>query len=111
MRFTSIILLICIIFLSSFGEVVKPAQSLMEDCCKKTSKVCHHKPAQNKKNDGCNGPNCTMMFSCELCGFIVKESVRIKADYPILLKKPIVHYNTADLTGYSTDNWKPPKKC
>jgi hypothetical protein len=114
MRFLSIILLACIIFLSSFGGTLKPVQpKKMDNCCKKMAKeACNHKPADKKNaNDGCDRSSCAMIFSCSICGFFIKEPLAINPPFSKTILKPVAHYITGDLADYHANNWKPPKTC
>jgi hypothetical protein len=113
MRFLSIVLLACILFLSSFGGALKPVQPKMDDCCKKMEKgVCQHKPADKKStNDGCDRSSCAMIFSCSICGFFIKEPLTIQPPFVETITKPVTHYISGDLAGYHANNWKPPKAC
>lgn len=113
MRILSVVLLACIVLLSSFGDMAKPAApAVVMDCCKKENTSCHKAPSQKKKNnDGCKEPGCTMMFSCQLCGFIVQDTIMLKAVQAYSLPKPVTPYIISAITGYKADNWKPPKNC
>jgi len=113
MRFVSIILAACIVFLSSFGGIVKPAQPKMMDCCKKMAKMsCHKGEAKNNKaEDGCGQPGRAMMFSCSICGFIPVAKFVLRAVHADNIPKPVAHYILGNSTTYYVDNWKPPKTC
>jgi hypothetical protein len=110
MRFLSIILVLCIVLLSSFGELAKPVHPKLMDCCKKASTVCNKSAGEKKqKTKDCNESGCTMLFSCPLCGFIVRDAVTLKPLHSRLMTKPVIRYIINDLAGYQPDNWKPPR--
>jgi hypothetical protein len=110
MRFLSTLLLTCILFLSAFGGIVKPAQVKVDDCCKNIA--CHHKPGQKQQSgNGCDQPNCPMMFSCSSCGFLTGDSLVVGLPRAKSLPKPVAHYIPGDLAAYHANNWKPPQAC
>ncbi|MEO8885522.1 MAG: hypothetical protein ABI367_05625 [Mucilaginibacter sp.] len=112
MRVLAIILLVCIVFLSAFGGVIKPAQTKMAACCKKEKTACKHAPAEKKKTDNaCNEQGCAMMFLCAQCGCIVKEAVALAPIHAQLLPKPVALQIIGNIAAYHANNWKPPQTC
>jgi hypothetical protein len=113
MRFLSVILIAGILFLSSFGGMVRPVQKKTDDCCKKQAKMsCTHKPAENKSSDdNCGQPGCTMMFMCSICGFVVEQCATVLPLHASVISKPVARYVSSYLAGYTPDSWKPPKTC
>jgi hypothetical protein len=111
MKFLSILMIACIVFLSSFAGVAKtiPAAAKM-DCCKKMAgkKGCSGKQA-NHPGDGCEKPGCAMLFSCSLCGFIPVMPLELKLNVPKSLTKPVILYKIGDIAAYHEADWKPPK--
>lgn len=113
MRFLSVVILFCIFFLSIFPKPENSAAVAVADCCKKDmTMACDHKTGNQKdKNNTCNDPYCTAVFSCSLCGFIVQQPLIIKPVIAKLLPKPVACYNMGIPYDYHQDDWKPPKAC
>lgn len=113
MKFLAVLLIGCIVFLSSFSGMVSAAPvAAPTDCCKKADAktACHHKPAQNEAG-GCEKPVCAMLFSCSICGFIPVATLTNPFNYTLVLKTPIPLYRTGDVSAYHKADWKPPKSC
>jgi hypothetical protein len=89
-------------------ETVQPK---MTDCCKKMKMAHNPVPSEKKKDNRCDAPYCTMMFSCQLCGFIVKEPLKLKPMHAHILSKPVAPHTIGNIAGYQNDSWKPPKAC
>ena len=113
MKFIAVILIGCMLFLSSFPERVEGAPVAAKmDCCKKAAgtSACHHKPEKSQAS-GCEKPGCAMLFSCSICGFIPVSQLRVQANYAIILQQPVPLYKIGDLSAYHKADWKPPKAC
>jgi hypothetical protein len=113
MKFLAVLLIGCIVFLSSFSGMVNtsPVAAKM-DCCKKAAgkAACHHKPAKNEAG-GCEKPGCAMLFSCSICGFIPVGTLTMPSNFSLSVEKPAPLYKTSDLSAYHKADWKPPKTC
>lgn len=116
MKFLSVLLIACIIFLSSFSGMVKMAVDVpaKRSCCAQmgSKMACQH--SKGKTSDmpnGCDKPGCAMMLSCSICGFLAVEPVVIKPVFARLLPKPVLTYKIGMLYTYQPANWKPPKAC
>ncbi len=112
MKFLSVLLIGCVLFLSSFSGMVKrsPASAKM-DCCKEMAgkDTCHHKPAKDAAG-GCNNQSCAMLFSCGVCGFFPVVTLTLPSNFSFLLEKPVPLYKTGDVSDYHKADWKPPKR-
>jgi hypothetical protein len=109
-KFLAAVQIVCIVFLSSFQGMIKPAAPVAKiNCCHKTAKTsfCHNKSADQK--DGCKDEGCNMILSCSLCGFLITETVTIKQVPLAPIAKPVLIYKIGNLSGYATSDWKPPK--
>jgi len=72
--------------------------------------ACHQQKNKEQQKD-CANEGCTMLFSCQLCGFLIVESTSISPvflPYPV---KPVSLYKIGHLSAYHASNWKPPKAC
>jgi len=113
MRFLATLLIGCIMFLSCFPGLAhrNTVVTAKNGCCKKMKMVCHQSSKEKSSANDCEQPGCSMMFSCSLCGFFVKEPLALQPVYADLLPKPVAHYKIDNLVGYHPDNWKPPQSC
>lgn len=112
MRLLSVVLLVCIVFLSSLGGMIKPVQAQAMDCCKKMAKqACHHHPEKKQKHNDCEDLTCPMMLSCTVCGFVITETLMVQVPKGRSIEKPVAQYIQGDLATYNPDNWKPPRVC
>lgn len=112
MKYLAVLLIGCILFLSSFSGMVNTSTATAKmDCCKKmTGKdACHHKAA--KDEGGCEKPGCPMLFSCSICGFIPVAALKLPSNISFLLKQPVPLYKSGNTTAYHKADWKPPKAC
>lgn len=113
MKFVAVLLIGCMLFLSSFPGTVNavPVTAKM-DCCKKAggASACHYTPAKNRES-GCEKPGCAMLFSCSICGFIPASQLRVQHNFSLLLQQPVALYKIGDLSAYHKADWKPPKSC
>jgi len=108
MKFLAVLLMVCILSLSTFAGMVKAAvPTVKEDCCKHMAgKACHQKPA---KDDDCSKSGCAMLFSCSICGFLMVEPVRVKPSPATQIAQSVTPYKTGHLSAYASSDWKPPK--
>jgi hypothetical protein len=113
MKYFAVLLIGCILFLSSFSGMVdiSPATAKM-DCYKiMTGKdACHHKAAKDE-GGACEKPGCPMLFSCSMCGFIPVAALKLPSSILFLLKQPVPLYKSGNMTEYHKADWKPPKAC
>jgi len=110
MKFTAVLLICCIVFLSSFSGMVKPVDVTPKtDCCNKTAaKHCektHHKPVK----DDCEKNGCNMLLTCSICGFLVVEPVNVKSAIVIFIENPVPTYKSGNAVAVLPSDWKPPK--
>ncbi|WP_460693071.1 hypothetical protein [Mucilaginibacter puniceus] len=113
MKYIAILLIGCVLFLSTFPGMANTASnSAKMDCCKKLAgkDTCHHNPAKDEAG-GSEKPGCTMLFSCSICGFIPVCTLRLQSNVSLMLRKPVSLYITGNLSDYHKTNWKPPKAC
>ncbi len=112
MKFSAVLLIVCILFLSSFPGMVSATVKAKMDCCKKlTGKdACHHNSSKNQSDD-CEKQGCAMLFSCSICGFIPVGTLKLESNFSFLLKQPVPLHRTAYLSDYQKADWKPPKVC
>ena len=109
MKFVATTIIMCILFLSSFGGVISMCNGAAKMPCGKSAcmQACKH----SKKppvSDGCNGTSCAMMFSCSICGFIPVSPVELKT-VPHHIEKPVARYKIGDLSEYHPTGWQPPE--
>ena len=112
MKFLAVLLLCCIVFLSTLSGMVKPLQLVAKKaCCQRIAgkKVCHQKNA--KSDDGCNKPGCVMLLTCNICGFLTEQALSIHPGYLPFNQKPVSLYKIGELSAYHKSDWKPPKAC
>jgi len=114
MKFLAFFLTACILFLSTTG-MVKPVEqaSGKSMCCHKMHgmSAAQMKKMKEQHHQGCEKQNCTMLFSCTICGFLVVEPLQVKPDFLKYIEKPISLYKVGDLSAYHPSDWKPPKAC
>lgn len=111
MKFIAVLLIGCLLFLSSFPGTANAATNTAKmDCCKKMAvkDICHHKSPKNEPG-GCEKPGCAMMFSCSICGFIPVASLSLTSNVSFILQQPVPLYKTGNLSDYQKADWKPPK--
>jgi len=112
MKFLALLLIVCIVFLSSF---IGPAKSIpveqKADCCAKTHKNAHCPKASKKKHqdDNCEKQGCNMFLTCSICGFLAVEPVRVDAALTAILEKTVPTYQYSNSAVYFAKDWKPPK--
>jgi len=113
MKFLALLLIGCILFISSFSGMVSVSRvNAKVDCCKKNAgkDACHHKPVKDEAG-GCEKPGCAMLFTCSICGFIPVGSLMLPSNLSFQLKQPVPLYKTGNLSDYHKADWKPPKAC
>lgn len=111
MRFLSVLLVGCFLFLSFTGTIrpsVETAAAKM--CCEKMTGKCGH-TQKHGESKGCDKQGCPMMFSCSICGFLKVENIRLQTAPVYSLSKPVPLYIIGDLSAYPSSDWKPPKNC
>lgn len=110
MKVLASLLIVCIVFLSSFAGSVKPLPVAEKaDCCAKTHKDAHCPKATKKKHQDCEKQGCTMFLTCSICGFLAVEPVRVNATLAIILEKTVPTYQYSNSAVYFAKDWKPPK--
>jgi hypothetical protein len=112
MKFTAILLLCFIVFLSSFSGMFKPVRLIAgKTCCKRIAgkKVCHEKKAKN--DDACTKPGCATLLTCSICGFIAEQRLSVIPGYLRFDLKPVSFYKIGKLSAYHKADWKPPEAC
>jgi len=112
MKFLASLLIVCIVFLSSFAGSVKPLPVAEKaDCCAKTHRDAHcpKTPEKKHQDDNCEKQGCNMMLSCSICGFIVVEPVRVNVVLAALVEKTVPTYQYGNSAVYFAKDWKPPK--
>ncbi len=112
MKFTAVLLLCSLLFLSTFSGMVKPVRLVAgKTCCKRSAgkKVCHEKKAKN--DDGCTKPGCVTLLTCSICGFLTEQPLNIQPGYLPFHLKPVSLYKIGKLSAYHKADWKPPKVC
>nr|WP_294945848.1 hypothetical protein [uncultured Mucilaginibacter sp.] len=112
MKFLAVLLLCCIVFLSAFSGIDKPAQlKANKTCCKRMpgKMGCHNKKA--KKDNGCTKPGCAAMLSCSICGFFTEQPLTLQPGYLPFSPKTVALYKIGKLSAYHKADWKPPKAC
>jgi hypothetical protein len=109
MKLLATTVIMCILFLSSFGGVISMRNSAAKMPCGKSAcmKACKHdkKPTAN---DNCNGTSCPMMFSCSICGFMPVTPVGLKTFFHHI-EKPVTPYKIGNLSEYHPTGWQPPE--
>ena len=113
MKFSAVLLIVCILFLSSFSGMVSASIVKAKiDCCKKLAgnDACHRNSSK-KQASGCEKPGCAMLFSCSICGFIPVGTLRLESNFSFLPKQPVPLNRTPNLSDYQKADWKPPKIC
>lgn len=115
MKFLALLLIVCIVFLSSFAGSVKPLPVAEKtDCCAKANKNAHCPKTPEKKHqkDNCEKYGCNMLLTCSICGFLVVEPVRVNPALVALVEKTVPTYQYGNSAVYFAKDWKPPKfKC
>jgi hypothetical protein len=112
MKFTALMLIACIVFLSSFAGNVKPAlMAKKTNCCAKTKKNAHCPKETEKKHqeDNCEKYGCNMLLTCSICGFLMVEPVEVKPVLSKLSKSSATIYKLGNSANYIASDWKPPK--
>ena len=112
MKITASLLIVCIVFLSSFAGSVKPLPIAEKtDCCTKTHKDAHCPKIPEKKHNGdnCEKQGCNMFLTCSICGFLVVEPVRVNATLAMPIEKTVPTYQYGNSAVYLVKDWKPPK--
>lgn len=64
--------------------------------------------SQNQKK-ACRTEACSDLLVCNSCGFLMVNSVSIKAAFPALKTVPFALYTTAGISGFSVSCWNPPR--
>jgi len=111
MKFIAVLLIGCMLFLSSIPGMAN-ANAAKIVCCKKMAgkDACNHKPAKDQTG-GCEKPGCAMLFSCSICGFIPVATLRLPSNISLIIEPPVPLYKTGNLSDYHKADWKPPKSC
>ncbi len=112
MKVLASLLIVCIVFLSSFGGTVKPSPIAEKtDCCAKANKNAHcpKTPKKKHQDDNCEKQGCNMLLTCSICGFLVIEPVRVNAALTTLIEKTLPTYQSGNSAVYFVKDWKPPK--
>lgn len=111
MRFLSVFLVGCILFLSFTGTIRSSVETAAaQTCCEKMTGKCGHAKKQGE-NRGCDKQGCAMMFSCSICGFLKTDNVQLQTAPVYSLSKPVSLYIMGNLSAYTSPDWKPPKNC
>ncbi|HVW98078.1 MAG TPA: hypothetical protein VHA56_19060 [Mucilaginibacter sp.] len=112
MKWLSVIVAVCIVFLSFAGFVPQHAGPDAKDMCcmKKNAGACNRNKSE-KQNKDCEKHGCAVMFSCSTCGFLRTERLQLKETFAKHIPKPVSLYIIGDLSAYHSSNWKPPKVC
>lgn len=110
MKFLASTLIVCILFLSSFGGVISIYDGSKKVPCGKAAceQMCKHSKEQTPAN-GCNGTTCPMMFSCSICGFIPVTPAGVLKIVFCPVDKPVTPYKMGDLSEYHAPGWQPPE--
>jgi hypothetical protein len=112
MKFTALLLIACIVFLSSFAGNVKPAPIAKKaDCCAKTQKNAHCPNGAEKKHqkENCDKNGCNMLLTCSICGFLMVESVEVKPVLSTFVANADTIYMFGNSANHLASDWKPPK--
>lgn len=112
MKFTASLLIVCIVFLSSFAGSVKPLPlAEKSECCAKSHKndLCPKGSEKKQREDNCEKQGCSMFLTCSICGFLVIEPVRVNAALFASIEQPVPTYQYGNSAVYLAQDWKPPK--
>jgi hypothetical protein len=112
MKFTAVLLLCSIVFVSAFSGMVKSVQlKANKTYCKRVDgkKVCREKKAKN--DDGCTKPGCATLLTCSICGFLTEQPLTLHPGYFPFKLKTVSLYKIGKLSAYHKADWKPPKAC
>jgi len=112
MKFTAVLLLCCMVFVSAFSGMVKPVRSAVsKTCCKRVAgkKVCHDK--KSKSEEGCTKPGCATLLTCSICGFLTEQPLILHPGYSPFNLETVSLYKIGKLSAYHKADWKPPKAC
>jgi hypothetical protein len=109
MKFLSVLLLACMLFLSFAGINKAVCKRAVKDNCHKKTACSDHKA--KKQNDGCEKQGCTSLFACSNCGFLPVAALYIRPGFFHFLPKPVPLEIIGNLSGYQNPDWKPPKPC
>lgn len=113
MKFLAVLLLACIVLLSAFPGMVKPAEMPVKDPCAaemQDKDACHEHPKPDSKKD-CGKEGCNVMLSCSICGYLVVEPLIFNPVILTYAQKSVSFYKMGALSGYHAADWKPPKSC
>lgn len=111
MKFLAVLLVTCIVFLSSSSGMQNTVQlPAVKMCCENAAaKDACHKSNNESKKDNCGKEGCPMLLNCSICGFLMVPTLAMAPKFSCQTSKPISHYKIGDLSAYHANNWKPPK--
>jgi len=115
MRFLSVLLIGCILFLSGFAWIDKTMQASGKKAVCHKMMTCKHALKNKKSKDQTNdcdkqGQGCSLMLMCSICGFLKVEPLTMRSAVSDA-EQSVTPYKSGIFADYHPSDWKPPKAC